>query len=664
MGGGRRRRREEREGWEGRDGGQAAAAGRTGGMGRTRWQVSARRQREGGKAPPPSRTGQAPSPPLPSGKNDRVLAICRCQGADIAASTDRWSWYCRREDLSFSSILRSLWQREMTRNRLAWQGRTTNKLAAARRHAETRASPQRRREVVAAAWHAAIMLPLRAVDSIHPSAGNHCGSRPTLCANCARGNPKAAQPAPEVSRRPLRCMHAVQESATQFRGAPARPAQAAAAAISTAPAPTTRELGACSPAAGMSGPKDSALHRAAWVGDLSALRAALAEVPEQLNARNHRKLTPLHCAVDRGHTNCVQALLDAGADVAAVEGDTGGTALHLAAQGGHHACVRTLLDVGAPIDATDGDGWTPLAHAAYCGYCDSVDALLEAGANAALADSCGRTPLYMAASECDHCVAQLLAAGTDAAAADEEGATPLHRAAAAQSSGVSVASLRALANEAAPPLRARNAQGLTPVQVAEAAGAAEAVQVLRELERELFGGTSAVDDWQSESDGAAAGIAPGPGIIAPGIAPPWPKTALPLCPSCPPACPATCAPACRRPGLLAAISRVPCTAVRGGGSSATCVWPRAARRSRSVRALPDPLPCAGIPAGAPGWANAAATHAHTHACACCGLTVPILLCRVWWHERQEWVPGRVLEWLAADRCAPAACRPDAPLPLW
>ncbi|CAE7790410.1 ankrd52, partial [Symbiodinium sp. KB8] len=54
--------------------------------------------------------------------------------------------------------------------------------------------------------------------------------------------------------------------------------------------------------------------------------------------------------------------------------------LHLAARDGRSECVDLLLQAGAEKDATDKDGLTPLDFAAGKGRAECVDLLLKAGA--------------------------------------------------------------------------------------------------------------------------------------------------------------------------------------------------------------------------------------------------------------------------------------------
>jgi ankyrin repeat protein len=86
----------------------------------------------------------------------------------------------------------------------------------------------------------------------------------------------------------------------------------------------------------------------------------------------------IHVGDDGGHTTAVRALVDAGADVNAVD-DT--RALHHAAQHGHELTVRALVELGADVEAADTDGWQALHHAAENGHESTVRALVELGAD-------------------------------------------------------------------------------------------------------------------------------------------------------------------------------------------------------------------------------------------------------------------------------------------
>jgi ankyrin repeat protein len=97
--------------------------------------------------------------------------------------------------------------------------------------------------------------------------------------------------------------------------------------------------------------------------------------------------TPLHYATARGHLECVQLLVCAGASVNLENGYTN-TALHLAAHGGHVECMKFLIENGANVNALNWYQETPLHNCHHKPEC--VKLLLEKGADVHL----GRSQLY------------------------------------------------------------------------------------------------------------------------------------------------------------------------------------------------------------------------------------------------------------------------------
>ncbi|MBM3356119.1 MAG: ankyrin repeat domain-containing protein [Betaproteobacteria bacterium] len=175
------------------------------------------------------------------------------------------------------------------------------------------------------------------------------------------------------------------------------------------------------------------LHAAAARGDAAEIRALLAK-GARLDVRDAYARTPLHVAAYRGRHEAMRALVAAGANpnalerdrydivtIAAVANDVptlkvalalgastknvtsryDGTALIAAAHLGHAEVVRTLIGAGAPLDHVNNLGWTALIESIVLGdggprHTDTLNALVEAGANVNLADRNGQTPLALA----------------------------------------------------------------------------------------------------------------------------------------------------------------------------------------------------------------------------------------------------------------------------
>ena len=90
--------------------------------------------------------------------------------------------------------------------------------------------------------------------------------------------------------------------------------------------------------------------------------------------------TPLIYSCYRGNVDCVNALLDQGAD-ANKSNKSGWTALHIASQEGELPCLQGLLRAGATVDRQTDKGWTALMYAVKEGHESCVRALLAAGAS-------------------------------------------------------------------------------------------------------------------------------------------------------------------------------------------------------------------------------------------------------------------------------------------
>ncbi len=129
---------------------------------------------------------------------------------------------------------------------------------------------------------------------------------------------------------------------------------------------------------------------------------------------------PVADAVMRGDTAGVRAMLRAGADVNAAQGD-GMTPLHWAAMKGQAEIASILLYAGGSHAATTRlGGYTPLHLAARAGSAPIVDALVAAGASVTATTSSGATALMLAAeSGTLAAVQRLVSAGADVNAVEQ-----------------------------------------------------------------------------------------------------------------------------------------------------------------------------------------------------------------------------------------------------
>jgi uncharacterized protein len=175
------------------------------------------------------------------------------------------------------------------------------------------------------------------------------------------------------------------------------------------------------------------LHAAAAQGDVAEIERLIA-ARENPNAQDSHSRTPLHVAAHFRHHAAAQALLKGGAKVnaldaqrydivtiAAVNNDVAmlklaldggasakaitspyqGTALIAAAHLGHAEVVRMLIAAGAPLDHVNNLGWTALMESIVLGnggkaHTEALEALVKAGANLAIPDRQGVTPLGQA----------------------------------------------------------------------------------------------------------------------------------------------------------------------------------------------------------------------------------------------------------------------------
>jgi ankyrin repeat protein len=144
----------------------------------------------------------------------------------------------------------------------------------------------------------------------------------------------------------------------------------------------------------------TALHYAAMHDkpEYVALLCARGADPQATDADGFQPLH--HCGLgrNRGFVRVADALLRAGADVDAVDGD-GETLLHIACCFGHIALVHMLVEHGgADVNRKNTiTGQTPLHWSSVFGYTAVAQLLIQAGADLQAETNTGETVRFMAA---------------------------------------------------------------------------------------------------------------------------------------------------------------------------------------------------------------------------------------------------------------------------
>lgn len=109
---------------------------------------------------------------------------------------------------------------------------------------------------------------------------------------------------------------------------------------------------------------ESLMLHACRTGDQKTINNLLALDASQATRTHRSALTgkpahPLAIAIESGHMDCVQTLIDHQADVNAADQD-GQTPLHIAAGNGNVQCLKWLVTRGANVNVTNRNGETPL----------------------------------------------------------------------------------------------------------------------------------------------------------------------------------------------------------------------------------------------------------------------------------------------------------------
>ncbi|MBE2267566.1 MAG: ankyrin repeat domain-containing protein [Anaerolinea sp.] len=121
--------------------------------------------------------------------------------------------------------------------------------------------------------------------------------------------------------------------------------------------------------------------------------------------------SPLIIAAYNGYTEITRLLLEAGADIGALDPGMKATALHAAAYAGRTEAAKLLVQHGIDINKQGPyNGYTALHDAIWQNNIDVARVLIDAGADLHIKSNSGQTPLDFAKSKHHHEIAALIEA--------------------------------------------------------------------------------------------------------------------------------------------------------------------------------------------------------------------------------------------------------------
>ncbi|MDR3578107.1 MAG: ankyrin repeat domain-containing protein [Anaerolineaceae bacterium] len=140
----------------------------------------------------------------------------------------------------------------------------------------------------------------------------------------------------------------------------------------------------------------TALMTAVNNNDLNSVQA-LIQKGANVNELDASSDAPLVIAAYKGYTEIVEKLLEAGADITAVDPGMKATALHAAAYAGRTEAARVLIQYKIDIDKQGPfNGYTALHDAIWQNNIETARVIIDAGANLDLKSKDGQTALDLA----------------------------------------------------------------------------------------------------------------------------------------------------------------------------------------------------------------------------------------------------------------------------
>lgn len=146
-----------------------------------------------------------------------------------------------------------------------------------------------------------------------------------------------------------------------------------------------------------------------------------------INEQDQSGRSPIHIAACVNAAGCIKALSDAGAEIDVREAHYGRTALALACRLGNAKAVSALITAGADASIKDSCGWNALHLACGKGNAAALKEVLQAESAVEEVDAVveGWTPLHLACAQLSaKCCTALLRAGANTEMALDDEWTP------------------------------------------------------------------------------------------------------------------------------------------------------------------------------------------------------------------------------------------------
>ncbi|XP_047455020.1 B-cell lymphoma 3 protein homolog [Mugil cephalus] len=142
----------------------------------------------------------------------------------------------------------------------------------------------------------------------------------------------------------------------------------------------------------------TALHLCCEYGQRDCLSVvlSLSSSPLCLEIRNFGGLSPLHLAVLQGRQDLAKMLLEAGADINAMDFKSGQSPLMHAVESNNPDMVHFLIENGCDVNSQSYSGNTALHSACGRGQVDTVRLLLKSGADSSIKNNHNDTPVMVA----------------------------------------------------------------------------------------------------------------------------------------------------------------------------------------------------------------------------------------------------------------------------